>query len=255
MSVSFVHLSSNYKQVAHDLVDYKYQHDPCFIYPGDETFTNDYGVIKENSHSIDPLHAMMMCNVFEMVIRLDGDPQDEWFGLEIGSHAGFSTHYLAQLMLNLDIVEPNPQPTLKSLVDKADIHVAYCTTSEYQKKFDTLNVPYDFVFIDGNHDSLSTQIDVLYTISVTHPNSVIVLHDTNLCQAMPELPPHTSIGPQEQMRILIQNGWYVIEDKVKRPGMRTERGLAFATKQFKHVDAIKSGIELTIGRTNSNNYQ
>ena len=145
--------------------------------------------------------------------------------MEIGSYQGHSTAAFLKVMdaskdLELHLVEPNPTPELLSLIagsphkDRIVLH----RESSWE-----VNLPMDFVFIDGSHEGPALA-DLAWALAQKTP--FIAMHDTRSHS-------HNIGGcwgaqlAADILRTASDRTWLC--DEEKRTGLWTHRGFGFST--------------------------
>ncbi len=100
-------------------------------------------------------------------------------------------------------------------------------------------VPYDLVFLDGDHTEPTVRAEAAALIA--GGVRAVFAHDTS-AREYPGCE-----GPQHLQALFVAAGYRVVEDHVARPGERTERGMLFAAKADADFAAGMAAYRLTCG--------
>lgn len=95
--------------------------------------------------------------------------------------------------------------------------------------------PFDFVFVDGNHDFASVKAE--YDLLRVAKPLAICAHDTSATLAGY---PKAEGAEYLKRAIALEWGWLTLEDNIRRPDEATERGFFFATPNTEIYRRVKS---------------
>ena len=150
--------------------------------------------------------------------------------LEIGSWNGHSTSAFVQAQIDgadfrLTVCDIEIRPLLREVISRAPrpVRILQC------KSIEAIDIEYDLILVDGDHRLCVVAPEIECLLKCGTPS--ILAHDTAV-EENPLLPTIKWFdGSRHLAEVFRYHGEYrTLEDKKKRPGEWTERGLFFATR-------------------------
>lgn len=153
---------------------------------------------------------------------------------EVGCCHGISTGAVldaikAQGGGNVHLIDPVIQPTIRLMIDTVcsvearRIAVLVSHSTSLASDGDSVEVARELtndsaIILDGDHSKEVVKAEIAAALAGGRFPRAFVFHDCGLSGGLP--------GPQYGVAYLVTMGYRYVMDEVKRPGMRTERGLA-----------------------------